>query len=103
MDDTANAAILRLTKELVWIEEMLAICESADARRGPSDGFADRVFANAMDVAIEAARSNYEKMMFRDALKSGFYDLQSARTRTASSAAAATNTCTRTSRCGSSR
>ena len=79
VDDTANAAILRLTKELVWIEEMLAICESADARRGPSDGFADRVFANAMDVAIEAARSNYEKMMFRDALKSGFYDLQSAR------------------------
>jgi leucyl-tRNA synthetase len=79
VDDTANAAILRLTKELVWIEEMLAICESADARRGPSDGFADRVFANAMDVAIEAARSHYEKMMFRDALKSGFYDLQSAR------------------------
>ncbi len=79
VDDTANAAILRLTKELVWIEEMLVIVKSADARRGPAANFADRVFANAMDTAVEQTRSNYEKMMFRDALKTGFYDLQSAR------------------------
>ena len=72
VDDTANAAILRLTKELVWIEEMLAICSSPEARSGSIDVFADRVFSNAMDVAIEATKNNYEKMMFRDALKSGF-------------------------------
>lgn len=79
VDDTANAAILRLTKELVWIEEIIATSKKGDGRSGDQESFADRVFENAMNVAIAATQENYEKMMFRDALKSGFYDLQSAR------------------------
>jgi leucyl-tRNA synthetase len=80
VDDTANAAILRLTKELVWIEEILAHASNPErCRVGDASSFADRVFADAMNVAIEETRNNYENMMFRDALKSGYYDLQSAR------------------------
>ena len=79
VDDTANAAILRLTKELVWIEEMLALGKSDGSRRGDKSSFADRVFENAINVAIAQTQENFEKMMFRDALKTGFYDLQSAR------------------------
>ena len=79
VDETANAAILRVTKELVWIEEQLAAVKEGKLRTGAADSFADRVFANAIDTAIAATETNFENMMFRDALKTGYYDLQSAR------------------------
>jgi leucyl-tRNA synthetase len=50
VDDTANAAILRLTKELVWIEEIIATSKKGDGRSGDQESFADRVFENAMNV-----------------------------------------------------
>ncbi|KAG2497803.1 hypothetical protein HYH03_004074 [Edaphochlamys debaryana] len=74
---TANAAILRLTKELAWIEECLA--PDSGLRDGPSDSLADRVFANAMEAAIAATREAYERMAFREALKVAAYDLGNAR------------------------
>jgi len=75
--ETANAAILRLTKEIAWIEEVLAA--EASLRTGPPSTFADRVFENEINIAVEKTRKNYEKYMFREALKTGFYDLQAAR------------------------
>ncbi|KAG6781884.1 hypothetical protein POTOM_011269 [Populus tomentosa] len=75
--ETANAAILRLTKEIAWIEEVLAA--EASLRTGPPSTFADRVFENEINIAVETTRKNYEKYMFREALKTGFYDLQAAR------------------------
>ena len=80
VDDTANAAILRLTKELVWIEEMLAISNG----RGRAARAARRVRRPRLRERDgrrhrSETEAHYEKMMFRDALKTGFYDLQSAR------------------------
>ena len=78
--DTANAAILRFTKELEWIESIRK--ESADGTLRPADSpatFADKVFANAINTAIAQTKDHYENMMFREALKCGYYDLQSAR------------------------
>ncbi|KAJ7558533.1 hypothetical protein O6H91_04G044500 [Diphasiastrum complanatum] len=75
--ETANAAILRLTKELTWIEEVFAAQSSL--RTGPASTFADRVFDNEINIAISITEQNYNSLMFRDALKSGFYDLQTAR------------------------
>ncbi|XP_061981891.1 leucine--tRNA ligase, cytoplasmic-like [Populus nigra] len=75
--ETANAAILRLTKEIAWIEEVLAA--EASLRTGPPSTFADQVFENEINIAVETTRKNYEKYMFREALKTGFYDLQAAR------------------------
>ena len=73
---TANAAILRLTKELAWIHEVLA--PSAALRTGDRN-LADRVFSNAISCAAHAARTAYDNMLFRDALKASIYQLQNAR------------------------
>ncbi|KAH7279053.1 hypothetical protein KP509_37G003200 [Ceratopteris richardii] len=75
--ETANSAILRLTKEIAWMKEVLAAEECL--RKGPVTLFADRVFENEINIAIHVTEQNYESMMFREALKTGFYDLQTAR------------------------
>ncbi|GIL94940.1 hypothetical protein Vretimale_1053 [Volvox reticuliferus] len=75
---TANAAILRITRELTWIEECLS--PASGLREGPSDALlADRVFSNAINVAIATTRDAYERMAFREALKAAAYDLGNAR------------------------
>ena len=51
--DTANAAVLRLTRELTWIEEVIA--PDAPLRPDGADSFVDRAFANALDTAVAAA------------------------------------------------
>ncbi|KAJ7944734.1 Leucine--tRNA ligase, cytoplasmic [Quillaja saponaria] len=75
--ETANAAILRLTKELAWYEDVL-VAESS-MRTGPPSTYADRVFANEINIAVKMTEQHYHGYMFREALKTGFYDLQAAR------------------------
>ncbi|BAU00433.1 hypothetical protein LR48_Vigan06g012600 [Vigna angularis] len=75
--ETANAAILRLTKEIAWYEDNLAA--ESSMRTGPPSTYADRVFANEINIAIKTTEQNYSNYMFREALKTGFYDLQAAR------------------------
>eukprot|EP00123_Amoebidium_parasiticum_P011673 comp20847_c0_seq1/m.27562 comp20847_c0_seq1/g.27562 ORF comp20847_c0_seq1/g.27562 comp20847_c0_seq1/m.27562 type:complete len:1047 (-) comp20847_c0_seq1:394-3534(-) len=74
---TVNAAILRLYTQLEWTKEFLASKETM--RTGPATMFHDKVFENAINLAIAKADHAYSRMMYRDALKTGFYDLQSAR------------------------
>lgn len=47
---TANVAILWLTKEISWMEEVLAADSSL--RLGPPSTYANRVFANEMNIAV---------------------------------------------------
>ncbi|KAF3574778.1 hypothetical protein F2Q69_00060569 [Brassica cretica] len=75
--ETANAAILRLTKELTWMEEVLAA--ESSLRTGPPSTYADKVFENDMNIAIKLTEKAYKDCLFREALKNGFYDLQAAR------------------------
>lgn len=75
--ETANSAILRLTKEITWMEEVIEA--ESSLRTGPASSFADRVFMNEINIAIEETEKLYNNMMFREALKIGFYDLQTAR------------------------
>ncbi|GMH30928.1 hypothetical protein Nepgr_032771 [Nepenthes gracilis] len=75
--ETAKAAILRLTKEISWMEEVLAA--EASLRVGPSSTYADRDFANEINLAMKLTEQHYQNYMFREALKTGFYDLQAAR------------------------
>ncbi|KAK9265450.1 hypothetical protein L1049_012394 [Liquidambar formosana] len=75
--ETANAAILRLTKEISWMEEVLAA--ESSLRKGPPSTYADRVFANEINIAVKMTEQHYRDCMFREALKTGFYDLQAAR------------------------
>ncbi|CAL4905909.1 unnamed protein product [Urochloa decumbens] len=75
--ETANSAVMRLTKEISWMEEVVAA--ESKLRAGPPATYADHVFANEMNIAINETEKSYNVFMFRDALKSGFYDLQLAR------------------------
>ncbi|KAL7109720.1 hypothetical protein ACP275_06G193000 [Erythranthe tilingii] len=51
----------------------------ASSHSGPTWTYADRVFANEINIAVKLTEKNYGDHMFREALKSGFYDLQAAR------------------------
>ena len=73
---TANAAIMRLTKELAWFSEFLA---PSSALRTGDRNLADRVFSNEISCAAHAARIAYDSMLFRNALKASMYELQRAR------------------------
>ncbi|GAV63288.1 tRNA-synt_1 domain-containing protein/Anticodon_1 domain-containing protein [Cephalotus follicularis] len=75
--ETANAAILRLTKEISWMDEVLAV--ESSLRAGPPFTYADRVFENEINIAVKMTEQHYQGYMFREALKTGFYDLQAAR------------------------
>ncbi|KAK3161037.1 hypothetical protein QOZ80_1BG0070820 [Eleusine coracana subsp. coracana] len=77
VSETANSAIMRLTKEISWMEDV--IHDASSLRAGPGNTFTDRVFANEINIAIKETEKSYNAFMFRDALKSGFYDLQLAR------------------------
>uniref|UniRef100_A0A383W6K7 leucine--tRNA ligase n=1 Tax=Tetradesmus obliquus TaxID=3088 RepID=A0A383W6K7_TETOB len=74
---TANAAILRLTKELAWMEEMLG--PEAGLRDGPPATMHDRVFENELNIAVFRSKEAYDKLLFREALKCAGYDLGNAR------------------------
>ncbi|KAL6622444.1 hypothetical protein ACP70R_032323 [Stipagrostis hirtigluma subsp. patula] len=81
VSETANSAIMRLTKEISWMEEVIVPKSkvNAELRAGTVTTYADLVFANEMNIAIKETEKSYNAFMFRDALKSGFYDLQLAR------------------------
>ena len=74
---TANAAILKLTKELTWAEEVMAASDSL--RDEEPTSFLDRVFDNEINIAIAAAKASYDNYMFREALKVGWFDFMNAR------------------------
>lgn len=75
----ADAGILRLFTFLEWTKEMLAGKDSL--RTGPATCFDDRVFESSINKAIEDSDTNYKNMMYREALKTGFYELQASRDR----------------------
>lgn len=77
VETSANAAVLRLTKEIAWIEESLASLDSMDS--GPPSSFFERVFENEINIAVHQTEEAFTQMMYRDALKSGWYDLLNAR------------------------
>lgn len=74
---TANMAILRLTKELAWIEEVM---ESLDGMRDEEpSSFMDRVFDNELNIAAVKAKEAYDGYLFREAMQIGVFQLQLAR------------------------
>uniref|UniRef100_A0A6I8SS83 leucine--tRNA ligase n=1 Tax=Xenopus tropicalis TaxID=8364 RepID=A0A6I8SS83_XENTR len=73
----ADAGILRLYTWVEWVKEMLANFDSL--RSGTSHTFNDRVFASEINAGIVKTEQNYEKMMFKEALKTGFFEFQAAK------------------------
>ncbi|KAK9406608.1 leucine-tRNA ligase cytoplasmic [Crotalus adamanteus] len=77
VESMADAGILRLYTWVEWVKEMLANWDSL--RSGPARTFNDRVFASEMNAGIIKTDENYEKMMFKEALKTGFFEFQAAK------------------------
>ncbi|GFZ20797.1 hypothetical protein Acr_28g0015020 [Actinidia rufa] len=53
--ETANSAILKLTKELSWMQEII----ESSLRNGPPSTYADHVFSNDMNIAVKMTEKNY--------------------------------------------
>ncbi|CAG8715087.1 13378_t:CDS:10 [Dentiscutata erythropus] len=76
-ESTANAAILRLFTLKEWCEEQVK--NQNNLRTGPTDNFNDRMFENEINKLIQQTDQAYKDTFYRDALKYGFYELQTAR------------------------
>lgn len=76
LQKTADDAILKLFTEHEWIEENL---KYVDSLRTGNWSWNDNVFSAEIDAIIDAADKAYEGMLYREALKLSFYDLQNAR------------------------
>uniref|UniRef100_A0AAQ5Y377 Leucine--tRNA ligase, cytoplasmic n=1 Tax=Amphiprion ocellaris TaxID=80972 RepID=A0AAQ5Y377_AMPOC len=77
VETMADAGILRLYTWVEWVKEMIA--NQKNLRTGPADTFNDRVFASEMNAGIMKTEQHYEKMMYKEALKSGFFEFQAAK------------------------
>ncbi|KAK2963223.1 putative Leucine--tRNA ligase [Blattamonas nauphoetae] len=91
LTDTADKGILRLTKELAWIETIIK--KPTEESTGPlvfdpdnlcvvdasKLGFFEKVFNARMDRAVSDADNAYSKWLFREALTRGFYAICDAR------------------------
>ena len=91
--DTANNIILRLTTELDFIRSIYHVRDDGfagpnwssdhflDLRRTTEKdyNFHDKAFKNKINYNVDQAKIGYESMRFRDALKFGFFNLQSCR------------------------
>ncbi|KAI7825735.1 leucine-tRNA ligase [Gamsiella multidivaricata] len=75
-DGTANAAILKLHTLMEWIQETLA---TKDQLRTGEYNFYDLVFESQMNKLINQAEADYEATFYREAVKSGFYEMTTAR------------------------
>lgn len=76
-EKAANAIILRLHTLLEWCQEM--IDNKDKLRTGPKDNFWDRAFENDINTSIEQVKGFYDDMLFKSAVKYGFYELQTFR------------------------
>uniref|UniRef100_A0A4W6EYP0 Leucine--tRNA ligase, cytoplasmic n=1 Tax=Lates calcarifer TaxID=8187 RepID=A0A4W6EYP0_LATCA len=77
VETMADAGILRLYTWVEWVKEMIA--NQNNLRPGPADTFNDRVFASEMNAGILKTEQHYDRMMYKEALKSGFFEFQAAK------------------------
>lgn len=77
VEATADAGILRLYTFIEWVQEMIEskLC----LRTGPADTFNDKVFVSELNLKTKQTEEFYEKMLFKDALRACFFELQIAR------------------------
>jgi len=80
-EKTANAAILRLHTLLDWAEEVVTGETRAKLRPAdsPKDSYHDKVFENEINDLIAQTKAHYEGTMYKEALRTGFYELQGTR------------------------
>ncbi|KAJ3773317.1 hypothetical protein FB446DRAFT_733499 [Lentinula raphanica] len=75
-EKNGNANILRVHTLLAWCEEIIK--DEVNLRHGPFN-YHDLVFENEINDLINITQGHYDALNFKDALKFGFYELQSSR------------------------
>ncbi len=75
---TADAGMLRLYTFIEWVKEMQNENQSG-LRLTEEFTFHDNVFLNEMSLHVNAAAAAYEKLLFREALRHGFFEMQRSR------------------------
>lgn len=81
VDKQAEVGLLKLFNYLKWCEETLDNLAKSQLRSGPILSYEDIAFDNEMNKLIIETKGYYDKMMFREALRSGFFVYQELRTR----------------------
>ena len=72
------STLFRLYTFIEWVKEVTS--ETAtDLRTTEVMTFHDRVFVSEMNKLMSAAATAYEKMLFREALRQGFFEMQRSR------------------------
>jgi len=79
VEKVADSAILRLFTFLDWSKENIEAKDSL--RTGPYNDFSDKVFLSEINQCVKNSDDAYSKMLYREALKTGFFELQAARDR----------------------
>lgn len=75
----ADAGILRLYNFLSWVKEMIELRNKKEFRTKNDNTFADNSFLNEMNRLINLSSKHYEQLLFKEALKSCFFEYQIAR------------------------
>ncbi|XP_014609108.1 PREDICTED: leucine--tRNA ligase, cytoplasmic [Polistes canadensis] len=78
VESTADAGILRLYTFIEWVKEVMNMPKN-QYRHDQPNTFNDRVLESEMNLKIQETNENYSKMLYKDALRTGFFELQAAR------------------------
>lgn len=81
VDNQAETGLLKLYNYWKWCEETLESLDSFRTESSLTDCYADRAFNNGMNRLIRETKEQYDKMMFREALRFGFFEYQELRTK----------------------
>lgn len=79
VESVAEAGLLRLYAFLEWCKEIVETKETMRAEDSPIDTYADKVFDSEMNKLIIETDKHYNAMMYKEALRSGFFEYQSIR------------------------
>ncbi|XP_043263224.1 leucine--tRNA ligase, cytoplasmic [Colletes gigas] len=77
VESVADAGILRLYNFIEWVKEVLA--SKSTFRQGNPHTYNDKVFKSEMNLKIQETGDNYSKMLYKEVLKTGFFELQAAK------------------------
>ncbi|KAF8792340.1 leucine--tRNA ligase, cytoplasmic-like [Argiope bruennichi] len=76
VENMADAGVLRLYSFLEWVKEMMA---TKDQLRSGKETYNDKVFVNEINHLIRESERNYEEMLYKEALRTCFFEFQAAR------------------------
>jgi leucyl-tRNA synthetase len=77
VDNQAETGLLKLFNFFKWCEESIQAISTM--RSGDTYNYADKTFDNAMNKIMNEAKQQYDKMMFREALRCAFFEYQDIR------------------------